>query len=69
MQCPECGSSRIGVSRTGHDTAESVLRQRHCLVCKHRFFTVEVELPPGAAQHTYREKLKRLPGFLVVRFE
>jgi transcriptional regulator NrdR family protein len=70
VQCPKCGSSRLGVYRTCHDTAESVLRQRKCAVCGHKFFTVEVELPDGAAKHARdkQEKLQRLPGFLRVGF-
>jgi len=47
---------------------ESVLRQRECPACGHKIFTVEVELPVGAAQHTSIGKMKRLPGFLRVKF-
>jgi transcriptional regulator NrdR family protein len=48
MQCPECGSSRLSVYRSCHDTVETVTRQRMCLSCEHKFFTVELELPVNA---------------------
>ena len=68
MRCARCDYKRMDVERTCRDTAESVLRQRKCPECGHRVFTVEVELPDGAAQHTRTGVLKRLPGFLRVRF-
>lgn len=68
MQCPECGSSRVGVYRTCHDTLESVLRQRKCAVCGHKFFTVEVELPDVGAKHNSKKQMQRLPGFFSVHF-
>jgi len=63
MKCSNCGSSRLGVYRTCHDTDESVLRQRKCGVCGHKQFTVEVELPAYGVQHTRDKKMIRLPGF------
>ena len=68
MRCAKCDYKRMDVERTGRDTAESVLRQRQCPQCGHKVFTVEVELPDGAVQHTRIGKMKRLPGFLRVRF-
>jgi len=68
MRCSRCDFERMGVARSCRDTAESVLRQRECPACGHKVFTVEVELPDGAAQHTNTGKLKRLPGFLRIKF-
>ena len=68
MRCAKCDYKRMDVERTCPDTAESVLRQRKCPQCGYKVFTVEVELPEGAAQHTRTGKMKRLPGFLRVRF-
>jgi transcriptional regulator NrdR family protein len=60
MQCPECGSSQIGTYRSCHDTVETITRQRRCRVCKHKFHTVELELPPNAVKfkQTYTEEGK-----------
>ena len=68
MRCARCDYKRMDVDRTCRDTAESILRQRKCPQCGHKVFTVEVELPDGAAQHTKTGVMKRLPGFLRVRF-
>lgn len=68
MRCARCDYERMDVERTCRDTAESVLRQRKCPECGHKVFTVEVELPDGAVQHTRIGKMKRLPKFLRVRF-
>ena len=68
MRCAKCDFKRMDVDRTCRDTAESILRQRKCPQCGHKVFTVEVELPDGAAQHTNQGVMRRLPGFLRVRF-
>ncbi len=68
MRCANCDFERIDVDRTCRDTAESILRKRKCSRCGHTVFTVEVELPEGAAQHSGRHVLRRLPGFLRVHF-
>jgi transcriptional regulator NrdR family protein len=68
MRCARCDFQRMDVDRTCRDTAESILRQRKCPECGHKVFTVEVELPDGAAQHTNQGVMRRLPGFLRVRF-
>jgi transcriptional regulator NrdR family protein len=68
MRCAKCDFKRMDVDRTCQDTAESILRKRKCPECGHTVFTVEVELPDGAAQHSQRHCLKRLPGFLRVHF-
>jgi transcriptional regulator NrdR family protein len=68
MRCAKCDFKRMDVDRTCQDTAESILRKRKCPECGHTVFTVEVELPDGAAQHSQRHCLKRFPGFLRVYF-
>lgn len=68
MRCAKCDFKRMDVDRTCRDTAESILRKRKCPQCGHTVFTVEVELPDGAACHSQQFTLKRLPGFLRVHF-
>ncbi len=68
MRCAKCDFKRMDVGRTCRDTAETILRQRKCPVCGHKVFTLEVEMPPEAAQHTNAGTMKRLPGFLRVKF-
>jgi transcriptional regulator NrdR family protein len=68
MRCARCDYQRLDVSRTCQDTAESVLRERKCPACGYKVFTVEVELPTAAVRYSFRDKLKRLSGFLRVNF-
>lgn len=68
MRCAKCDYERIDVDRTCRDTAESILRKRKCPSCGHSVFTIEVELPDGAAQHDHKRVMRRLPGFLRVHF-
>jgi transcriptional regulator NrdR family protein len=68
MRCANCDHERIDVDRTCRDTAESILRKRKCSKCGYTVFTVEVELPQGAAMHSGKHVLQRLPGFLRVHF-
>ena len=68
MRCARCDYKRVDVERTVQDTSESILRQRKCPECGYTVFTVEVELPEGAVQHSRQFKIRRLPGFLRVRF-
>ena len=68
MRCSKCDHERFDVDRTCRDTAETILRQRKCARCGHKVFTVEVELPDAAARHTRVGTMKRLPGFLRVKF-
>ena len=69
MRCAQCDYKRLHVERTFADTAESILRVRYCPECGYKAFTVEVELPPGKAQHQRgAEKMKRLPGARIVKF-
>jgi len=69
MRCAQCDYKRLHVERTCADTAESILRMRYCPECGYKVFTLEVELPPGTAQHQRgAEKMKRLPGALRVNF-
>ena len=52
MHCPNCDCTGIKgtvkVLKTRRDTIETVLRRRECQQCKHRWWTVEVELPPDS---------------------
>jgi len=54
MHCPNCdtpaerGNCRI--TQTRNDTIESKIRQRVCLKCDHRWWTVETDLPEGAVK-------------------
>jgi hypothetical protein len=57
------------VTHTARDTAESITRQRKCLKCGHKVFTVEIELPQGAARHNRAEpRIVRLARYLRVTF-
>ena len=52
MLCPNCGEPiRRGLNKViqaRNDTNESKIRQRRCLACNHKFWSVEVDLPAGA---------------------
>jgi len=57
------------VTHTARDTAESIARHRKCSNCGYKTFTVEIELPRGAAQHKRGEpKIMRLPSYRRVTF-
>lgn len=57
------------VTHTCRDTTESITRHRKCLKCGYKTFTVEVELPQGAAQHKRGEpKIIRLASYRRVTF-
>jgi transcriptional regulator NrdR family protein len=43
----------VKVLKTRRDTVETVLRLRECQPCKHRWWTVEVELPPSSVKWVY----------------
>ncbi len=69
MRCPSCDHYEMRVTHTARDTAESITRHRKCLKCGYKTFTVEVELPQGAAQHKQGEpKIVRLPSYRRVTF-
>jgi DNA-directed RNA polymerase subunit RPC12/RpoP len=68
MRCAKCDYKRLDVDRTCRDTSESILRKRKCPSCGHSVFTIEVELPDGAAHHGRNFVMRRLPGFLRVHF-
>lgn len=69
MRCPNCDHYELRVMYTCRDTAESITRQRKCLNCGHKLFTVEIELPQGAAHHSSKErKIVRLTRYLRVTF-
>jgi len=39
--CPECNSIRVRVVVTAPASNDSVVRRRKCLVCDHRWYTVQ----------------------------
>lgn len=47
MHCPSCHSTalRILQSRRNAENTTSIIRQRVCQDCKHRWFTAEVPIP------------------------
>jgi hypothetical protein len=57
MHCPNCDcigiKGTIKVLKTRRDTIESIIRNRECQKCKHRWWTVEVELPSRAIKWLY----------------
>ena len=68
MNCPSCGSPDVRVYKTQRDTESSIMRNRACPNCGHRWYTIEVQLPPGGAMWVDR-KLKRPRGFRSVVFQ
>ena len=58
MQCPECSSSRLHVVSTSACDDGRVVRWRQCLICDHRFYTIqqlEVLLPKEAFRWVERK--------------
>jgi transcriptional regulator NrdR family protein len=41
MKCPNCGSIRVGVVLTDLTDTEHRIRRRRCLICDHRWYTVQ----------------------------
>lgn len=48
MLCPACAGPKIRCLQTRQESAEATIRQRICRDCGHEWFTLEVDLPPGA---------------------
>jgi transcriptional regulator NrdR family protein len=81
MHCPNCdapahrGANRVVQAR--NDTIESKIRQRKCLSCDHKWWTVEVELPVGCIKWVREDDPdsksfslpRRMPGALRVVFQ
>lgn len=58
MRCPECNSSRLHVVSTTSCADGRVVRRRNCLICSHRFYTiqqVELLLPKDAFRWVERK--------------
>jgi len=58
MRCPECSSSRLTVVSTSSCADGRVVRRRQCLICDHRFYTIqqlEVLLPKEAFRWVERK--------------
>jgi len=68
MNCPKCDSVRIRTVNTRHDTVESVVRDRKCLRCEHKWFTCEIDLPRHAVKWGDAASLKRVEGYRKVVF-
>lgn len=80
MRCPNCdtpaerGNCRILQTRS--DTIESKIRQRKCMNCDHKWWTVETDLPDGAVKWTeatdpdsnFHSMPIRQPGFKRVSY-
>lgn len=49
MTCPVCGSeTTVADSRTD---GEIVIRRRWCIICNHKFYTTELELPDSYTEY------------------
>ena len=59
VRCPECNSMRIRVVATMHTEDGDWVRRRCCLVCEHRWYTLQ---PPEVAVD---KALLRLPRWWV----
>lgn len=80
MDCPKCGAvyRKNTVLATRVDTIESIIRNRKCLDCNHRWYTLEIEIPfaglkyvtgaIGADGRRHYWSIKRLPGFRRIKF-
>ena len=45
MKCPACGTARHSAPATNSRPVEQTVRQRLCIECGHRWYTVEVMVP------------------------
>ena len=47
MQCPQCQATTLRVlqSRRDPSNSDTIIRQRFCTACRHRWFTAEVPIP------------------------
>jgi len=80
MHCPCCDTEanrqNCRVTQSRNDTIESKIRQRKCLSCGHKWWTCEVDLPPGSVRYVQFEDDEdnlyngpiRLTGFKRVTF-
>ena len=39
--CPNCGNTRTRVVCTKRDPDGVIMRRRHCLICEHRWYTMQ----------------------------
>jgi transcriptional regulator NrdR family protein len=67
MDCPKCASPNHRVLQTRQESTESTIRHRICRGCGHEFFTVEVDLPPGAVTQG-KANIRRKEGFRRITF-
>lgn len=47
MKCPKCGEGTQVLHSRFRAGKHSTTRRRECLVCKHRFTTIEIITPEG----------------------
>ena len=40
-ECPKCGQPRSRVVCTKRDDSGVLIRRRHCLICEHRWYTMQ----------------------------
>jgi len=67
MKCPNCFGSILGVQFSKHDSTESIIRQRLCKHCNHRFWTCEAPIPRAAFRWEGKD-IRRTPDFQKVKF-
>lgn len=51
MTCPHCNSSRIEVVTTSRTALDETIRRRHCLICDHRWYTMQPPEQPIPDYH------------------
>lgn len=58
MKCPMCGSDNITTvdSRSAHD---SIVRRKKCIVCNHRWSTIEIDKDQWYSALQIKEERKR----------
>lgn len=73
MDCPACGHAKSKVLFSRHDSIESMVRGRECLICEHCWYTLEVEIPRKAFKYVnledgLRSTPTRIGKYKIVRF-
>ncbi len=68
MSCPHCNHPHLKVILTQRTELEEIIRRKHCLVCGHRFYTMQppeqpisqydLQWPPRLNRHLHRVKYK-----------
>lgn len=58
MKCPMCGSDNIRTADSRSDL-DSVVRRKKCLVCNHRWYTIEIDKDQWYSALQIKEERKR----------